>query len=206
MNGMWREHRVLLIILALLLAANTIFFFTYRVQYENRLRELDARLDQTRAQLDAAKNTRLLAEQQLAGYRKIEKDIRDIYDNEWSTQNARLTSFIAEVMRLAAKSEMVPRTYSFVGSASTKSGANRKGSESASEVAVSFNVEGTYEQVRRLINFLELSDQFIIIDQIALGAAGGETTDRLNMTVRVKTLFRDTPAAAGTARAANQEL
>ena len=33
----WREKRVLLIVLGVLLAANTVFFFTYRVQYKNRL-------------------------------------------------------------------------------------------------------------------------------------------------------------------------
>src|SRR5438874_2592741 len=30
----WREKRILLIVLGLLLAANTVFFFTYRVRYE----------------------------------------------------------------------------------------------------------------------------------------------------------------------------
>ena len=204
MTSVWREKRVLLLILAVLLAANTIFFFTYRVQYENRLRELDTRRDQTLAQLDAAKNARVLAEQQLAGYRRIEKDIRQIYDNEWSTQNARLTSFIAEVMRLAAKSEMVPRTYSFTGAASAKSSGASK-AQSATEVGVSFNVEGTYEQVRRLINFLELSEQFIIIDQISLGATNAESGERLNMTVRVKTLFRDAPTS-NAPRSSNQDL
>jgi len=42
----WRERRTLLIVLGLLLAANTIFFFTYRVQYEQRLRDLDTRTAQ----------------------------------------------------------------------------------------------------------------------------------------------------------------
>ena len=29
----WREHRILLIVLGVLFIANAIFFFTYRVQY-----------------------------------------------------------------------------------------------------------------------------------------------------------------------------
>src|SRR6476646_821618 len=97
----WREKRVLLIILGILLAANTVFFFTYRVQYENRLRELETRRETVKAQLDAAKRSRVQVEQQLAGYRKTEKDIRSIYDDVWSTQDARLTPFIGEVMKLA---------------------------------------------------------------------------------------------------------
>src|SRR5205807_1245036 len=38
----WREKRILLIVLGVLLLANTIFFFTYRVQYVSRLEDLDA--------------------------------------------------------------------------------------------------------------------------------------------------------------------
>lgn len=194
----WREKRILLLVLALLLLANTVFFFTYRVQYENRLRSLDEQRDTVRAELDAAKRSRLLAEQQLAGYRKVEKDIRQIYDDEWSTQNERLAPFIGEVMRLATASQLVPRSYSF-GGTQTK-GVAKTQSANAVEVSVGFPVEGTYQQIRTLINRLETSNQFIIIDQITLGSENG---DRLNMMIRVKTLFRD-PAAG--ARTSGQEL
>ena len=194
----WREKRLLLIVLAILLAANTIFFFTYRVQYENRLRSLDDQRDTVKAELDAAKHSRVVAEQQLAGYHKVEKDIRQIYDDEWSTQNERLTPFIGEVMRLATASQLVPRSYAFGGNQAR--GVAKTQSANALEVSIGFPVEGTYQQVRTLINRLETSDQFIIIDQITLGSENG---DKLNMTIRVKTLFRG--IAAGP-RASNQEL
>jgi Tfp pilus assembly protein PilO len=195
----WREKRLLLIGLAVLFAANTIFFFTYRVQYENRLSALDTRLEEKKQELQAATQARAQAEQQLAAYRKVQKDIREIYDVEWSTQGQRLTMFIGEVMRLATSSHLVPRNYAFTGSTTAKSGA-RTSAATATEVTIGFPVEGTYEQVRRLINLLEISDQFIIIDQISLGSENGE---RLNMTIKVKTLFRDTAAGA---RSSNQEL
>jgi len=194
----WREKRFLLIILGILLAANTIFFFTYRVQYETRLRSLDEQRDTVKAELDAAKHSRVVAEQQLAGYHKVEKDIRQIYDDEWSTQNERLTPFIGEVMRLATASQLVPRSYAFEGT-QTK-GVAKTASANAVEVSIGFPVQGTYQQIRTLINRLETSDQFIIIDQITLGSENGE---KLNMTIRVKTLFQGTPPGA---RASNQEL
>ena len=194
----WREKRLLLIVLGVLLAANTIFFFTYRVQYENRLRSLDDQRDTMKAELDAAKHSRVVAEQQLAGYHKVEKDIRQIYDDEWSTQNERLTPFIGEVMRLATASQLVPRSYSFAGTKTQ--GVAKTQSANALEVSIGFPVEGTYQQIRSLINRLETSDQFIIIDQITIGSENG---DKLNMTIRVKTLFRG--AAAGP-RSSNQEL
>lgn len=194
----WKEKRVLLLVLAALLAANTIFFFTYRVQYESRLHDLESRRDAVKDQMEAARHARVTAEQQLAAYRKVEKDIRQIYDGEWSTQNRRLTPFITEVMRLATLSRLIPTSYSFTGT--TPKGDGKSASATATEVGIGFNVEGTYEQVRRLINLLEVSDQFIIIDQVSLGSESG---DKLRMTIRLKTLFRDT---AGPPRTSNQEL
>jgi hypothetical protein len=194
----WREKRVLLLVLAVLLAANTIFFFTYRVQYESRLHDLESRRDTVKGELDAARHSRVTAEQQLAAYRKVETDIRRIYDGEWSTQGQRLTPFITEVMRLATLSQLIPMTYSFTGT--TSKGGGKSASATATEVGIGFNVEGTYEQVRRLINLLEVSDQFIIIDQVSLGSESG---DKLRMTIRVKTLFRDTAAPL---RTSNQEM
>ena len=192
----WREKRTLLITLGVVLALNTIFFFTYRVQYENRLRDLDERLEQKKAQLDEARRARIAAEQQLAAYRKIEKDIRQIYDAEWSTQQQRLTPMIREVMRLAAASQLTPKSFSF-DRALTK---GVKASTNAVQVGVGFSIDGTYQQVRRLINLLELSDQFVIVDRIGLSSESG---DKLSLTIHVKTLFRDTTAPPKTS---NQEL
>jgi hypothetical protein len=192
----WREKRILLVVLGVLLAANTIFFFTYRVRYENRLRALDARLDEKKGQLDEARRARVTAEQQLAAYRKVETDVRQIYDAEWSTQQQRLTPMIREVMRLAAASQLMPKSFSFDRGVAK----GEKAKTNAVQVGVGFSIEGTYQQVRRLINLLELSDQFMIIDRIGLSSESGA---RLNLTIHVKTLFRDKAAPP---RTSNQEL
>lgn len=194
----WREKKILLLVLGLLLAANTIFFFTYRVQYESRLSALDARKDSVRAQLEEARRARVAADQQVAAYRKIERDIADIFENRWSTKDRRLTSMITEVKQLAVQAHMVPPSYRFeiaeakFTSDSRQTGARANQKTGATQMGISFVVEGTYQQVRRLINMLELSDQFVIIDRIGL-TTGSE--DRLTMTIHVKTLFRDPTAS-----------
>jgi len=81
----WREKRILLIVLGVLLLANTVFFFTYRVQYVNRLEDLDANKEQTQAQLEQARNARVTAEQQLAAYKKVQTDLQVLYNERWST-------------------------------------------------------------------------------------------------------------------------
>ncbi|MGN6186454.1 MAG: hypothetical protein ACTHQM_22700 [Thermoanaerobaculia bacterium] len=186
----WREKQWLLIVLAILLIANTVFFFTYRVQYQSRLDALDERLAQAQGQLDEAKRARASAEQTLKGFHSVEKDVAVVYDEYWSTEGKRLTEMIAEVKRLATASNLIPQSYSFDRRVAV--GANQqqrtKGEVGAVEVGVSFVVLGTYEQTRRLINLLELSNQFVIIDQISLAQADGE---RLSLNLHIKTIFRE---------------
>ena len=200
----WREKRILLGTLAVLLIANTIFFFTYRLQYEERLRESDSRLEETKERLQQARQTRLAAEQQVAGYRKIERDIQDIYVTRWSTESQRLTRLIAEVKRLVAQSQLAaPKSLSFQHAETRGEGSGpRSTAPEAIVVGIGFNVEGTYQQIRQLINKLELSNQFVIIDQMSLNSATGDT---LAMGIHVKTLFRD-EAAPVRRRAGNQDL
>jgi len=178
----WREKQLLLVVLGILLIANLVYFFTYRVQFQARLEDYAARAEQSQARLDVATSQRVVAETQLAAYRKVQQDIKDVYDNRWSTEAARLAPLIEEVKRLAVVSQLVPQTYSF---------AHLNGAPEASTVAITFSVQGTYQQVRRLINLLELSQQFVIVDQIALtNSAEGALT----MNLHVKTLFRNTEA------------
>lgn len=184
----WREKRVLLIILGVLLAANTIFFFTYRVQYETRLQDLDARLEEAESKLQRARNIRFSGEQQLAAYRKVQTDLQTLYNREWATEAQRFTALIREVKMLTKTSQLIPPALGFSETIETTKG----GAAGTSTVIMTFAVRGTYQQIRRLINLLELSDQFVIIDSIGLG---GGTDQALSMNLRLKTIFRDTRSA-----------
>ncbi|HEX8410329.1 MAG TPA: hypothetical protein VF883_15805 [Thermoanaerobaculia bacterium] len=197
----WREKRTLLIILGLLLLGNVVFFLTYRVQYQTRLDEMDQRLAQAEAQLEKSNQTRLDAEAAIGSYRKVERDVETVLDQHWSTQPRRLTMLIAEVKRLAEASNAVPKTYTFANSESVR--AVQRGTRGAKkdigarEVTINFSVEATYDQVRRMINLLELSQQFVIIEKIALNS--GEQ-NLLTLTLQLKTLFRDDESGAASNR------
>jgi hypothetical protein len=186
----WREKRILLIILGVLLLANTVFFFTKRVQYVSSLEDLDGRQEQTKARLAQAQRARITAEQQLAAYKKVQNDLQILYNEHWSTPLLRLTALIDEVKKLAAASHLEPPSYAFSNSETKNSGT--RGSVGTTTVGIAFTVQGTYEQVRRLINLLELSDQFVIIDGINLASSGPAADKTLTLNLRLKTLFRDT--------------
>jgi hypothetical protein len=195
----WREKRLLLIILGLLLAANTIFFFTYRVQYESRLEALDERRDQAKARLQETKRARVAAEQQFAAYRTIERDVQRIFSENWSTEGERFTRIVTEVKRLAMAADLTPASTSYSRTENRRDRTRRD--LGATEVGITFSVQGTYQQIRRLINMLELSQHFIIVNGIQLSSAQG---DSLNLNLQIKTLFRDTSTPVG--RVANRQL
>lgn len=193
----WREKKIPLIVLAILLLANAVFFFTFRVDYQSRVRDLDERKQAAEQRLRQVREHRLASEQQYATYRKTQKDLQAIYNDRWATQPQRLTALINEVKRLATATDMVPPLYSFARSESeTKNGIG------TTTVSINFTVHGTYAQVRRLINLLELSDQFIIIEAVGLAGApaGDKNATPLTMTLRLKTIFRQPPPTPGAAR------
>jgi Type II secretion system (T2SS), protein M subtype b len=196
----WREKRVLLIILGVLLAANTFYFFTYRLRYETRLQDREQDLAQKQAELEQANASRVRAERTFQSYKQIEKDVQQVYDQHWATQEERFTQLVAEVKRLALASSMTPQAYGFVKVAAADSDAaaaaqrRKRVKIGANEVGITFTVDGTYEQVQRLINLLELSRQFVIIDQVSLQTREGQV---LTLNLRLKTLFREGKPLAG---------
>lgn len=198
----WREKRMLLLILGLLLAANTVFFFTYRLRYQNRLDDLDARLEAAETKLEQARAQRARAEASLSGYRQVERDVVEVFDEHWSTEPRRFTALVTEVKRLAVASSLVPSAISFSrGEMQRVSTGRRRETLGANEVMISFSVNGSYAQVRRLINLFELSQQFVIINSISLAATEGNS---LTLNLQLKTLFREAPAA--TAETASTRL
>ncbi|HUP66517.1 MAG TPA: hypothetical protein VM557_14695 [Thermoanaerobaculia bacterium] len=185
----WREKRWLLAIIGVLLLANLVFFFTYRVRFQQRVESLDSRLEQTREELQTARADRAAAEQEVATYLQIETGIERVYSEIWATPEERLTPLLLEMRELARRSELQPPAVVYNQTTFTE----QQGGTSSLEI--SFGVRGSYRQIRRLINLIELSNQFVIIDEIGLnGITGGD----LQLTLNLRTLFRN-PTAGGSA-------
>ncbi len=182
----WKEKRWLLLVLGGFLLANLLFFVTYRVRFQQRVESLDARLDQTREQLASARAARTGAEKELAVYRQIITTVDRVYDDWWGTPEDRLAPLLIELRALARRSGLIPRSISY-------SQAEAKRDGDTSSLTIAFGVAGSYDQIRRLINLLELSDQFVIIDEITLGKGSG---DALYLNIRLRTLFNN-PAVPG---------
>lgn len=181
----WREKRILLIVLGVLLAINVAFFLTYRVRYQQRIEALQTTLDQANTTLSEARKRKAAAEQTLTGYQRTTVDIQRIYDEVWSTPQRRLTAMILEIRDLENRSRMVPRSTSF-------SQSEEKKEFGTSAMSMNFAVRGTYAQVRQFINLLELSEHFVVIDQVTL-ADPSDDSQLLNLNIQIKTLFHQKP-------------
>lgn len=219
----WREKRIPLAILGVFLLANAAFFFTYRVQYENRLSGLEADKHAAEERLEQTRAKRSQTERQIAAYRKAQADLTAIYNDRWATEPERFTALINEVKRLESASQLIGRSHGFTKSEKDAKQATGLGTD---VVVITFSVQGTYQQVRRLINLLELSDQFVIIDAVSLSGTNetgsiiaGEnappqqhapatavpSTGPLTLSLRLKTIFRSTLPPTAAAKA-NQQL
>lgn len=186
---MWREKRWLLVTLGVLLTLNLAFFFTYRLRYQSRVESLDQRLLQSQDELTRARNERLLAEKRLAEYRAIEENIQAVHRDLWATPAERLGPLMIEIRELARRSGINgPKGVQYAQ-------APRKKGDDTVIMTVSFGVEGSYEQLRALLNLIELSKQFVIIDQITL--AGGSSESNLRLQVQLRTLFHQPAPARG---------
>lgn len=183
----WREKKWLLISLGVLLAINAIFFVTYRVRYEQRVQDLEQRLAEQSTEYETVRLQRERVEQRLLAYRSVDQGIERVYRQWWSTPRERLAPLIIELRDLARKSGLEPEVRSY---AYTESSRNQ-GPVAAREMTITFAVSGSYDQVRRLINLIELSAQFMIIDQIGLTETGPSGGSFLNLNLKLKTLFHE---------------
>lgn len=185
----WKERKWLVAGLGLLLLVNVVFFITYRVRYENRIKSLDGDLEVARQELRTVTQKREEAERLLGSVDETREDLLQVYDQWWSTRPERLAPMIVELQSLAEKSGLNPPSRNYGWSeTSGEGGANTQG-VGAESLVVSFRVEGTYEQIRNLINLIELSPHFVIIEEIGLANAA-DAGRTLSMTLKLKTLFR----------------
>ena len=184
----WREKRWLLMALGVIFVLNLLFFVTYRVRFQQRVDDLDVRREAVVSELAAARAERASAEKDVKTFTQIVTTIDTVYNEWWGTPQERLVPLLNEMRELARRSELQPPSTSY------SQVQNQQDLSEAATLAISFAVRGSYEQVRRLINLIEYSDEFVIIEEI--GLASGSDGSNLVLNIRLKTLFRsdDGPA------------
>lgn len=116
------------------------------------------------------------------------RGLEALYGQQFSTEAEHLTEVITEVKALARRSGFDPPSISYPHEDIEELGLIRK--------SLVFQVQGSYAQLRTLVNLLELSDLFLILEDVRLRDLD---ESRLGIALTVTTLFAADSAAGGVA-------
>ena len=145
----------------------------------------DAELGQARLARRGAELEALRADhQRLSDYLQkasaLEDGMGSFFGVRLASEADSLTKIIAEIKSLSEQAGLLPQTITY--DKETVEG------ENVLRRTVTFSVDGSYNELRRLINFLELSDSFLILEEVTLRGddAGGPT---LKINPQISALF-----------------
>jgi hypothetical protein len=92
--------------------------------------------------------------------RSSREALKVLYSDRFASQEARLTQLISEVKKLAQRAGLEPKSISYPEEELEEYGLVR--------MSLVFGVKGTYPQLRMLVNLLEQSDFFLVLERVAL--------------------------------------
>jgi len=194
----WRQRLWIWVPALVFFLANAGAFAVYKLGYAGRVKSLEETLEDQGRRLKDLTDRRRQMEGMLAGVRTNEQQVVQLYAERLSTRSRRLTGITAEVKDLAKKSGLVPKALSYPEEDIEKFGLIKR--------SFVFSVEGTYADLRKFINLLEVSRSFISLDEVQV--AGSTVGPELRIDLSLSTLFAkdadDTgaPLAPGAAAAA----
>lgn len=177
-----RERRGLWVSGAVALLVGLAALGVYQGFFAGRAELLVRRIDGLNADLAELAARREELDGMYATATRRDADIAELYEVRLGTEKQRFTRFITEVKDLAREAGMDPTTLSYPTEALEGYG--------LIERAAVFSVEGSYGALRQFLNFLELSDSFLIVRRLALGEQAGDR-QRLSIRVEISTLFSD---------------
>ncbi|HEX2251753.1 MAG TPA: hypothetical protein VHQ65_00625 [Thermoanaerobaculia bacterium] len=196
-GSLWRRRAGVWVPALLFFLANLVALVVYPVRFAGRAEVTEEEVAAAREDLEVLATRRRDAEARLQAIARADAAVARLYEERFSTERRRLTRMIAEVKELAARSGLEPRSISYPSEEIEDYGLERR--------SFVFPVTGSYSDLRKFINLLELSDSFLALQSVRLAEAGGSgSAGELSIQLQLSTLFATEeapPAAARTAAA-----
>lgn len=182
----WEERRAWWLSLLIIVVVSVLLLLFYRAALSDDVRGVGRQLENRRSQLAGLEES-VQRKQDLLGQIAVNSAAVDsFYDSSLAPPSERLTEVIREIRALAGMAGLSPRAISYPEDDLEDFGLTRR--------RVSFSVEGSFLDLRRFINLLELSDAFLTLEEVRLSGRGNAST--LRIALRLSTLFRDEAPAA----------
>jgi Tfp pilus assembly protein PilO len=159
-GDIWRQRLWVWVTALAFVALNGIGLLVYLFAYSDRVKTLELDLRDQGKRLADVRAARLHSEDLLRQARVNRERILQLYDEHFSTRRRRLTGVTAEVKDLAKRAGLVPRSITYPEEQIQQYGLIKR--------SFIFSVDGTYTDLRKFINLLELSDSFLTLEDASL--------------------------------------
>lgn len=177
----WRKEVRLWLPALGLLVVNLTAFGVYRLFLSDNVEARARRVEQARTNYDLVVGQRERAERMAVRADRNERRLERLYKNRFKTEEQRITKVIAEVKSLAKRAGLDPPRINYPDEAIESYGLLKR--------SIVFGVDGSYSSLRRFINFLELTDSFVILEELRPSENYDATSSRLSISLRISTLF-----------------
>ncbi len=175
----WRRHLWLWALPLGFCVLNLLAYSIYQSAFAGKVEHLERRYQEAAAQLTASEEERQLIEQFLEKVEAHQAQVNGLYGNRFQTEPQRFTRVLQEIKSLAEAAGLEPSTLSYPRQVF--------GEHRLVQRSIRFSVNGRYEQLRKFINFLELTDHFIALQGVGLGDSNGRNV--LAITLDLSTFF-----------------
>lgn len=183
----WWERRWWWLPAAVLVVLDLAALGWYQLAYSGFTRSVDQQLAGRAA--DAERLERLVetrrADAERLRYNR--EELEKFYSERIGSPAERLTKVISEVRSLARTAGLEPAAIDYPGEPIAELG--------LIERSFSFSVRGSYAELRRFINLLEVTSTFLTLEEVQLTGRGDGS--ELRISLQLSTLFAAEPGEAG---------
>lgn len=178
-SGVWRQDLKVWLAPLVVLAVGATALTGYQVALADQAQSGEQGVSSRRGELEELVETRRELEEFADRVDENHRALVGFYNDRLGPEAERLTKTLSEVQDLARRAGLDPSAFSYPDDPLQSYGLVRR--------SIVFSVNGTYEELRRFVNFLELSDSFVTLEDVGLSerSSGAE----LRIALRLSVLF-----------------
>ncbi len=186
--GVWRRHIWLWSLPLGFCVLNLLGVAFYHSAFAGQVESLETRYQATADNLAKIQDEQRVIDDFLGRVGGHQTEVADLHHGVFQTEEQRFTRVIPEIKKLARQAGLRPTSFSYPRK-------NLTGQDLVQR-NISFSVQGTYDQLRNFINFLELTEHFITLNSVTLGESGesrGDPTLRIKLVLSTIFTIRAPP-------------
>lgn len=188
----WRRQPLLWSIPLGIFLLNFLIFAFYRSAYAGNIDDLEANYEIAKQDLEDLGAQKKELQTFLDIARHGGDGVEMLYLDIFSTEAERFTRTVTEIKSLARNAGLNPTAFNYP-SEELEQGLLKR--------SFQFSVEGTYDQLRSFISFLELTEDFLLLESVSLSKSGEGRNPVLGIRLSLSTIFMSNTTARRIAEA-----